>query len=311
MEQYTRETKACLDERYRACDETGIYFAHQPIYGFRKGYSERGLIVRYMRTYQVIKALSHFDFTSLLDVGCAEGFQGYQIAGIFGVEVRCCDLSEEACKRAGEIFGLKADVADIHALPYDDGQFDMVTCSETLEHVADYKKAIHELLRVAKTGVVVTVPHEPERKIRKNIERRIPHGHIHRYTKDSFDFLEEQGCKVHGRRFISKLLTVPQSLIEATPLTGEEDKYPGWLVKAYNTYATIADKAIGDSLRKRVVALMLPGDEALCKLIPYHDGLVFDIAKEGARSYAERDFSVRQILDACVPYYYLGERLSG
>ncbi len=310
MEEYTRETKACLDERYTTCDESGIYFAHQPIYGFRKGHSERGLIVRYLRTYQIIKSLSHLDFASLLDVGCAEGFQGYVIANIFGVEVRGCDLSAEACKRAKEIFDLVADPADIHDLPYDDGQFDVVVCSETLEHACDHQKAMRELLRVARKAVVVTVPHEPARKIEQNIRRRIPHGHIHSFTLKSFDFLRKEGCRVYGRRFISKLLSIPQALLEATPTQGGEHGYPDWLVTAYNLYASVSDRVIGDSLRKRMAALLLPGDEALCRLIPLHGGLVFIVLKGSACAHKERrrGFSAYQILDLNVPYHYLGEK---
>ncbi|RJP34666.1 MAG: class I SAM-dependent methyltransferase [Actinobacteria bacterium] len=309
MKEYTSETKAGLEERYRKCDEAGIYFAHQPIYGFRKGHSERGLIARYLRTYQLIKSLSYLEFTSLLDAGCAEGFQGYMIERIFGTDVRGCDLSEEACRRAGEIFGLEADPADIHNLPYDDGRFDVVVCSETLEHMVDHVKAIRELLRVASKAVVVTVPHEPVRKIKKNIELKIPHGHIHNFSSKSFEFLKGEGYQVYGRRFISRLLAVPEALLEATPMQEEEHAYPDWLLAAYNRYVSISDRFISDSVRKRIVAMLLPGDEALCRFVPCYGGLVFIILKGGAHAYGEkrRSFAAREIIDASVPLYRLGE----
>jgi SAM-dependent methyltransferase len=310
MEEYTKETKTCLDERFRACDETGIYVAHQPIYGFRKGHSERGLIVRYLRTYQIIRSLSCLNFESLLDVGCAEGFQGYLIAKIFGVEVRGCDLSEEACRRAREIFDLEADPTDIHTLPYGDGQFDVVVCSETLEHVIDSRKALYELLRVASKAVVITVPHEPIRKIKENIDRKIPHGHINSFKPGSFDFLREEGYRVIGRRFISRLLRIPQALLEAMPAEGDNERYPAWLVTGYNLYSSLSDRIIPDALRKRVVALMMPADETLCRFLPCYEGLVFVILKDKACASTERrrHFSADQILDTCVPYYYLGAR---
>lgn len=69
MDQYTQRTKLWLDERFRKCDEQGIYFAHQPIYGFRKGHCDPGHIYQYISTYQVMKALAHIEFDSLLDVG--------------------------------------------------------------------------------------------------------------------------------------------------------------------------------------------------------------------------------------------------
>lgn len=51
-------------------------------------------------------------------------------------------------------------------------------CSETLEHVADWHKAMDELLRVASKTVVITVPHQPKEVVDKHIEEEIPHGHI-------------------------------------------------------------------------------------------------------------------------------------
>jgi hypothetical protein len=69
VDQYTQKTKLWLEERFRKCDEQEIYFAHQPIYGFRKGHCDPGYVYKYISTYQVMKALSHMEFDSLLDVG--------------------------------------------------------------------------------------------------------------------------------------------------------------------------------------------------------------------------------------------------
>ena len=55
MDNYTTDTKDWLNDRFKATDEEGIYFAHQPIYGFRKGHSEPGIIIRYIITYQIMK----------------------------------------------------------------------------------------------------------------------------------------------------------------------------------------------------------------------------------------------------------------
>ena len=41
--------------------------------------------------------------------------------------------------RANEIFKLKATPVDIHNLPFKDNEFDVVICSETLEHVTESK----------------------------------------------------------------------------------------------------------------------------------------------------------------------------
>ncbi len=43
-------------------------------------------------------------------------------------------------------------VADAHNLPFKDGEFELVLCTEVLEHVKDPRKVIGEIGRVLKTG---------------------------------------------------------------------------------------------------------------------------------------------------------------
>jgi ubiquinone/menaquinone biosynthesis C-methylase UbiE len=155
MDQYTLDTQKWLDDRFRQVTEEGIYFAHQPIYGFGDLNSEPYVINRYMITYHIMKALSSIEFKSLLDIGGAEGYKAAMVRELFGAEVQSCDLSQEAVNRAKEIFNVDGNAVDIHNLPYESDQFDIVLCSETLEHVKDYKAATLELLRVAKKAVLL------------------------------------------------------------------------------------------------------------------------------------------------------------
>ena len=46
---------------------------------------------------------------------------------------------------------------DITALPFRDSSFDVVICSEVLEHIADDNKAICELIRIVKPGKMLAV----------------------------------------------------------------------------------------------------------------------------------------------------------
>jgi hypothetical protein len=43
-------------------------------------------------------------------------------------------------------------------LPYEDGSFDTVICSDVLEHIKPHREAIDELFRVARRKVIITVP---------------------------------------------------------------------------------------------------------------------------------------------------------
>lgn len=171
MDQYTEKTKNWLNEQFRRSSSNGIYFAHQPIYGFRDTNCEAYVINRYIVTYNIIRALSHLKFESLLDVGGAEGYKAALVKSIFNSSVRNCDLSDEACNRAKEIFGVDGESVDIHNLPYEDNEYDVVLCSETLEHVSNLEIATKELIRVCKKAVIITVPHEPQEVINKNIRK--------------------------------------------------------------------------------------------------------------------------------------------
>jgi SAM-dependent methyltransferase len=76
-----------------------------------------------------------------------------------GYEVVGCDQSPHAIERGKSQGRLKeAMVADITRLPFEDQSFDLVVCSEVLEHVPDDTQALKELLRVAKSKVLITVP---------------------------------------------------------------------------------------------------------------------------------------------------------
>lgn len=99
----------------------------------------------------------------LLDAGCAEGFVVQRLhenglkTFIVGI-----DIDEGALKRGRHIcpvmYRAEASVAN---LPFPDNAFDVVICTEVLEHLADPSQALGELKRVSRHYVVLSVPHEP------------------------------------------------------------------------------------------------------------------------------------------------------
>lgn len=50
---------------------------------------------------------------------------------------------------------------DITRMPFCDHSFDIVICTEVLEHLEKPGAALKELKRVAKKFILITVPHEP------------------------------------------------------------------------------------------------------------------------------------------------------
>jgi len=306
MDNYTEETKKWLDDRFKMYNKDGVYFAHQPIYGFGIGNHEPYIVTRYIRTYQIMKALSHLKFSSLLDVGGAEGYQAYLASQLFKVRVECCDLSEEACKRAKEIFNLKAIPADIHNLPFKNNEFDVVTCSETLEHVTDVKKAMNNLLKVAKKAVVITVPHESQEMIENNIKQGSPHAHIHKFEVNSFDYLKQENkYQILVKRMNIQKLALFSYLLEGGELTEElKNQVPNILFN----FGKLSFVILRKFFVKPTAAFLIQLDHYLCNHFKtYYGGIVFIILKD-VKSYSKKEvkkISAMEIQNITVPLYYL------
>jgi SAM-dependent methyltransferase len=93
-----------------------------------------------------------------LDAGCGSGRMLEEL-GAYG-EVSGIELDPDAAEVA-----LARGVGEVHRgrleeLPFESGSFDLVTCLDVLEHLADDRRALKELRRVTKPGgwLVVTVP---------------------------------------------------------------------------------------------------------------------------------------------------------
>ncbi len=302
MNTYTQTIKKWLDERFKKTDEAGIYFAHQPIYGFRKGHSEYGVIVRYIITYQILRALSHFKFDSLLDVGGAEGYKAALIGSLLKKKVLSCDISSEACNRAKEIYNIDTRQVDINELPFDDNSFDVVLCSETLEHVPDFQQAVNELIRVCRKAVVITVPHEPETKIRRNIEKKIPHAHIHSLNVNSFNFTTQKVSGIYSRKMINPFFKVFYEIAEGIRRE-VTDKYPKVFTDAYNAFVPLVISVFG----KKAVDFLMRFDNAISRIVPLYSGITVVLVKD-EKSYSKREVikvTPSQTIDFEVPFHYL------
>lgn len=100
---------------------------------------------------------------SVLDVGCGEGFtlEKFKNRGI-GKKLVGIDFLDTAIKIGKkERPYLDLRIGNIYDIPFEDKSFDLVVCSEVLEHVDDPQKALSELERVTKKYVLLSVPNEP------------------------------------------------------------------------------------------------------------------------------------------------------
>ncbi len=301
MDEYTIKTKEWLEKRFKSSKQ-GIYRAHQPIYGFRKGYCDSGAFDRYVCTYHIMRALSEISFNTLLDVGGAEGYKANLAKLFFGVRVENSDISEEACKRSEEIFQIKSTHADIHNLPFKDEEFDVVLCSETIEHITDKQKSIAELLRVARKAVVITVPHEPKEKVEQNIKNGIAHGHIHSFDLESFDYLKGLGYQVIRSKTNSSLVkpVIKEALTTNNPMRFDQPDIKG---RVYNVTIPIIRYFLG----KRTVALLVALDAFLCRNFAWNNAFIFTIIKDSQCYRKDKRLSISpsRILNFSVPYHSL------
>lgn len=95
----------------------------------------------------------HKDAKNLLDVGCGRGFLLNYIGENTNLETTGCDLYDNVpLKKAAYKKGT------IYKLPFADNEFDVVTCSHTIEHLRELPEAIKELKRVAKKQVIIVTP---------------------------------------------------------------------------------------------------------------------------------------------------------
>jgi 2-polyprenyl-3-methyl-5-hydroxy-6-metoxy-1,4-benzoquinol methylase len=100
---------------------------------------------------------------SILDVGCGEGFTlnrlkengiGKRLEGIEYLQA-AIDLGKKTYP------DIKITKGNIYELPYKDNSFDLVLCTEVLEHLEKPGDALKELVRVSKKYLVISVPNEP------------------------------------------------------------------------------------------------------------------------------------------------------
>ena len=113
----------------------------------------------------------------MLDLGCGEGrhifasmeaFPNMQCVGL-DPHLESLDKSLEGLEFFESISNKKTSFlsGSAYKLPFGDNTFDMIICSEVLEHLHEYKEAINEVHRVLKPGgkFLASVPAELPEKI--------------------------------------------------------------------------------------------------------------------------------------------------
>jgi SAM-dependent methyltransferase len=125
------------------------------------GTVERRLLTRFRS--RLLAELRPLAPRSVLDAGCGEGHVTAWVADalpasdITGVEGRTDALAAFRARNPG----LHAVEGDLRALPFQDAMFQLVLCTEVLEHLSQPREALRELGRVCSGHLFLTVPYEP------------------------------------------------------------------------------------------------------------------------------------------------------
>ena len=122
---------------------------------------QRFLIENFYR--QLINILKPIKPIRILDVGCGEGETIVKLKQTrIGKTLEGVDKSEDALHIGRKIYpGINVESGDIYKLPYKDDSFDLLICTEVLEHLKNPRKALAELRRVSSKYVLLSVPNEP------------------------------------------------------------------------------------------------------------------------------------------------------
>lgn len=175
-----------------------------PLKSFIKNYSELKFQRGYVKTFSDNKPLFEEHFrkyrfydemkgilniglsTKVLDVGCGISTVLHFVVGErYGID----PLAAEYKKIYEYPDGIKLIQALSEAIPFEDDYFDVVFCTNVLDHVEDPGKTVSEVLRVLKPGgfFVLTVEVFP-----RKVTRDPAHPHL---------FLEEDVSTLLGGRF--------------------------------------------------------------------------------------------------------------
>jgi len=147
---------------------------------------------------------------SILDAGCGEGFTMDKLSRQKLVKkIEGIEYSKEVVSLGKDMFpDLNIKQADIYDLPYKNGSFDLIICTEVLEHLDNPQKALEEMLRATKRYLILSVPNEPFFMLSnflrgKNLSRwGNDMDHVNHWGRFSFkSFLKKNEIKIMQMKF--------------------------------------------------------------------------------------------------------------
>ncbi|MGD2064926.1 MAG: methyltransferase domain-containing protein [Dehalococcoidia bacterium] len=152
-----------------------------------------------------------------LDAGCGNGRHSWEVCNknhsqivAFDIDTVCVKKNKYMLDSLGQQKGIEGNyhllIANVTKLPFRNGAFDKIICSEVLEHIPEDKRTVEELIRVlSKDGTIgFSVPHYVAESICWKLSGDyygFPGGHIRKYkTRQLLDLVKAAGLSVYTIR---------------------------------------------------------------------------------------------------------------
>ncbi len=161
----------------------------------------------------------------ILDIGCGSGRHTSAVSRFAGVVVIGSDIDLRRLAEVRERIDMEKNystfqakrcdlvASDICSLPFGNECFDLIICSEVLEHVADYVRGISELKRVLKSGgnLVLSVPRYYPEKLCWALSESYSNtsgGHVRVFKTDELrNAVERHGLRCWSMHYAHSLHT--------------------------------------------------------------------------------------------------------
>jgi hypothetical protein len=142
----------------------------------------RASALEQLRTEDLLRLVPR-GHSTVLDVGARDGHFSALLSGYFDA-VTALDLSQPPF----DLPRVRTVAGDITALDFPDRSFDVVFCTEVLEHIPQLSVACAELCRVSAHAIVIGVPFRQDTRIGQTTCSACgainpPYGHVNSFTR--------------------------------------------------------------------------------------------------------------------------------
>lgn len=126
-----------------------------------------------------------------LDIGARDGYISIMLADYFS-KVTALDLEKPIINHPS----IECIQGNVCSLPFPDSTFDLVLCTEVLEHIpaALLLQACNEITRVAKRDVIIGVPYKQDTRLGRTTcytcgGKNPPWGHVNTFDEEKIDMI--------------------------------------------------------------------------------------------------------------------------